>query len=154
MCIRDSALVCAELNIEMLEEHWTERLFRKTRYLRGFRTEMLAVVIGGMISAQIYETIAVGAGDQTLARIFTKLHQDELRHLDFHAATLPDHLERFSPSSRPFVKSAWKAAALAATIAVSWEQRALLRSCASNQSGFIRSLAEQINTQGDALFSG
>lgn len=147
------ALVCSQLDIDMLDEHWTERLFRKTRYLRGFRIEMLAVVIGGMISAQIYETIAGGVGDQTLARIFTKLHEDESRHLDFHAATLPDHLNRFTPSRRQAIKTLWKTLAMVAALAVSWEQRGLLRSCASNQRSFIRSLAKQITIQADALFS-
>lgn len=146
------ALVCAELGIEMLEEHWTERLFRKTRYLRGFRTEMLAVVIGGMISSRIYETIADGVGDPTLSRIFNRLHQDELRHLDFHAATLPDHLHRFAPSARSSVKASWKMAAFAATIAVCWEQRDLLSSCASSKRKFVRSLWTDINEQANALF--
>ncbi len=147
------ALVCAELDIEMLEEHWTERLFRKTRHLRGFRTEMLAVVIGGMVSSEIYKTIAHGVGDPTLSRIFTRLHDDELRHLDFHEATLPDHLEQIAPSTRPFVKSAWKATAIAAAIAVSIEQRRLLSSCASSQLRFVRSLVREIGRRADALFS-
>ena len=146
------ALICSELDIPMLEEHWTERLFRKTRYLRGFRTEMLAVVIGGMISAQVYKTIAVGVGDQTLSRIFAKLHEDELRHLDFHAATLPDHLNRFTPSRRRSVKMMWKAIAVVASIAVSWEQRHMLRSCASSQAKFVRALIRDIGNRADALF--
>ncbi len=146
------ALVCAELDIEMLDEHWTERLFRKTRYLRGFRTEMLAVVIGGMVSSQIYETIAVGVGDPTLSRIFTRLHEDELRHLDFHDATLPDHFKKWSPSSRHIIKTIWKVAAIAAAVAVSLEQRTLLRSCASNQRSFLRSLFGDISKHANTLF--
>ena len=146
------ALVCAELEIDMLDEHWTERLFRKTRYLRGFRTEMLAVVIGGMISSQIYETIAVGVGDPTLSRIFGRLHADELRHLDFHDATLPNHFQKWTPSTRQGVKTIWKIAAMAAAVAVSFEQRSLLRSCASNQRSFLRSLFRDISKHANTLF--
>ena len=146
------ALVCSELEIDMLEEHWTERLFRKTRYLRGFRMEMLAVVIGGIISSRIYETIADGVGDPTLSRIFTRLHDDELRHLDFHGATLPDHLDRWSTSSRRSIKAAWKMAAVAAAVAVAIEQRGLLRSCASNQRTFLRSVAADATLHADVLF--
>ncbi len=147
------ALVCAELGIDMLEEHWTERVFRKTRYLRGFRTEMLAVVIGGMISARIYETISDGVGDPTLSRIFGRLHSDELRHLDFHNATLPDHLARWSPSARRSIKTIWKVAAFGAAVAVSVEQRNLLRSCASNQFRFLRAISRDTATHADRLFA-
>ncbi len=146
------ALVCAELDIPMLDEHWTERLFRKTRYLRGFRMEMLAVVIGGIISSRIYETIADGVGDPTLSRIFTRLHQDELRHLDFHDATLPDHLDRFSDPSRRSVRTAWKTAAMAAALAVSIEQRSLLRSLASDQRSFLKAVGRDINAHARSLF--
>ena len=148
------ALVCAELDIEMLEEHWTEHLFRKTRYLRGFRMEMLAVVIGGMISSRFYETIATGVGDPTLARIFTRLHEDELRHLNFHDATLPEHLTRWPAPTRSAIKIAWKAAAMAAAVAVALDQRALLRSCATSQRSFLTAVARDTTAHADALFGG
>lgn len=146
------ALVCADLGIDMLEEHWTERLFRKTRYLRGFRMEMLAVVIGGIISSRIYETIAGGVGDPTLSRIFTRLHDDELRHLDFHDATLPEHLSRWSRQSRRTIKTVWKLAAFTAAIAVAIEQRTLLSGCSSNRRTFLTSIAGDITCRADALF--
>lgn len=147
------ALVCAELNIEMLDEHWTERVFRKTRHLRGFRTEMLAVIIGGMISARIYETIAEGVGDPTVSRIFTRLHTDELRHLDFHDATLPPHIARLPKWVQRASKTIWQAAALGASIAVAVEHRRLLRSCNSSQVRFIRTLFKDILAQVDTVFA-
>lgn len=148
------ALVCSELDIDMIEEHWTERWFRTTRYLRGFRTEMLAIVIGGLISSRIYETMSNGVGDPTLSRIFSRLHADELRHLDFHDATLPPHIQRLPVGLIAPVKVVWQSIAFAAAIAVSFEQRHLLRACNSNQRSFLRSVAADIGRHASTLFSG
>lgn len=147
------ALVCSELDIAMIEEHWTERWFRTTRHLRGFRTEMLAIVIGALISKRIYETMANGVGDPTLSRIFTRLHADELRHLDFHDATIPEHLDRLPTAIQSAVKTVWQVVAMAAAFAVSCEQRHLLRACNSSQRGFLRSLFADIRRHADTLFT-
>ena len=147
------ALVCSELDIAMIDEHWTERWFRTTRHLRGFRTEMLALVIGAMISSRMYETMAEGVGDPTLSRIFARLHADELRHLDFHNATMPQHIDRLPKSLHRSVRSVWQIVAFAAAVAVSWEQRQLLRSCNSTQRKFLRNLADDIAQNAASLFS-
>lgn len=146
------ALVCAELDIDMIEEHWTERWFRTTRHLRGFRTEMLAIVIGGLISSRVYEVMAQGVGDPTLSRIFARLHADELRHLDFHDATIPVHIDRLPRALIGPVKATWQLVAFAAAAAVSFEQRHLLRACNSGQRRFLRSVAGDIGKHARTLF--
>ena len=146
------ALVCAALDVDMLDEHWTERTFRATRYLRGFRVEMLAIVVAASISAKVYETIATGVGDPALSRIFTRLHADELRHLEFHAATLPEHLERWPRHTRAALRAAWFALGVASTVAVAIEHRPLLRACGSGSKRFAVDALRTLWSQNMRLF--
>ncbi len=146
------ALVCAALDIEMLDDHWTERLFRRGRYLRGFRVEMLMIVIAQLITAQVYEVLAHGVGDPTLSRIFARLHADELRHLEFHAATLPEHIESLPRSARNAVPPLWHIAAAAALVSVTWEHRRLLRANACPAHFFLTDTWRTIRAQGKRFF--
>jgi hypothetical protein len=146
------ALVCAALEIEMLDEHWTEQAFRTTRYLRGFRVEMLAIVLAATISAQVYEAIALGVGDPTLMRIFHRLHADELRHLEFHAATFPDHLDRLPRHTSAAIQTAWLACGVAATVAVAVEHRRLFRACGSGPLRFTLHAVRALRAQNTRLF--
>ncbi len=145
------AMVCSALDIGMLDDHWTERVFRSTRHRRGVRTELLAIVIAQIITAEIYATIAQGVGDPTLSRIFNRLHVDELRHLEFHSATLPEHLRWRRPITRA-VRAAWVTAAHTAVIAVAWEHRKLLTACGRSHRAFIADLHQTLVAQEARLF--
>ncbi len=145
------ALVCAALDIDMIDDHWSEQAFRVTRHRRGARFELLAIVIAQLISAEIYSTIAHGVGDPTLSRIFNRLHVDELRQLEFHSATLPPHLSWAGPI-RQLVRRGWVVAATAATIAVAWEHRRLLSACGQTRRGFITDLVATTRAQAVRLF--
>ncbi len=145
------ALVCSALDIDMIDDHWSEQAFRVTRHRRGARFELLAIVIAQLISAEIYSTIAHGVGDPTLSRIFNRLHVDELRQLEFHSATLPQHLSWPGPISQ-LVRRGWVVAATAATIAVAWEHRRLLSACGQTRRGFITDIVATTRAQGVRLF--
>ena len=146
------ALVCNSLDIEMIDEHWTEQAFRRGRYLRGFRVEMLMIVIAQLITAQIYEVLAHGVGDPTLSRIFMRLNADELRHLEFHAATLPDHLDRWPRSTRSLVATLWQLAAAGALISVTWENRHMLRASGCSTRFFLTDTWRTMRAQGRRFF--
>lgn len=145
------ALVCGALDIEMIDEHWSERIFRMTRHRRGARFELLAIIIAQLISAEIYSTIAVGVGDPALSRIFHRLATDELRHLEFHSATLPAHLSWPRPIARA-IRLGWIGAAHLATVAVGWENRSLLSSCGRTRRGFVADLSASTLAQSARLF--
>lgn len=145
------ALVCAALDIDMIDEHWTERAFRSTRHRRGPRSELLSIVIAQLISAEVYSAIAEGVGDPTLARIFNRLSADELRHLEFHSATLPRHLSWSKPVKR-IVRTGWVATARAAALAVAWEHRRLLTACGRSRRTFAAELSAAITAQAARLF--
>lgn len=146
------ALVCSALDIDMLDDHWTERLFRQSRYLRGFRVEMLMIVIAQLVTAQFYEMLAQGIGDPTLSRIFARLHTDELRHLEFHAATLPEHFERWPTAVHATIKVLWHIAAGVAVIASTWENRRLIRASGARTRTFAVDTWRTVRAQGQRFF--
>jgi hypothetical protein len=146
------ALVCSALEIPMLDDHWTERVFRSARLFRGFRLELLVMLIAEIITARVYELIAAGVGDPTLSRLFSKLHADELRHLEFHAATVPAHLRRLPVPVLAAARTAWLAAAAVATIAVAVEHRSLVRACGTSPLRFVRDTIRIIRSQERRFF--
>lgn len=132
------ALVCSELDITMLDDHWTDRAFRSVRRMRGLRLEMLLVVLAELITTQLYAALAVGVGDPVLSRLFARMHADGLRHLEFHAAVLPHHLHRLHPVRRAMTRTPWRVAARVATIAVAIEHRQTLRAVGTGPVQFVR----------------
>lgn len=147
------ALICSALDIEMIDTHWAERAFRRSRYLRGYRVEMLTIVIGQLITAQIYEVLVHGVGDPALTRIFARLHADELRHLEFHAATLPSHLDEWPSTIAHAARPLWLVAATAALIAVTWENRKLLRALGCPPHFFLTDTWRTIRAQRQRFFA-
>lgn len=145
------ALICSELDIDMIDEHWTERALRAARHHRGARLELLTIVIAQLISAEVYSMLAEGVGDPTISRIFARLHADELRHLEFHSATLPEHLE-WSPRTTKVIHRAWTGIATLATIAVVWENRRLVSACGRSHRSVFIDLRQAISAQGLRLF--
>jgi hypothetical protein len=147
------ALVCTAIDAEMIDDHWTEKLFRTTRYLRGFRMEMLAIVIASIVSAEMYETLVRGVGDPALSRIFSRIQVDELRHLEFHSATLPDHIDRWSTARQRTIRALWLTASAVAAVAVAWEHRRLFRACGSSPRAFLTSTVRASAAQASRLFA-
>jgi|GEM_PF-354267 len=141
------ALVCQALDIPMLDDHWSERLFRRVRRVRGLRLELLMMLIAEFVAVDVYETLSDGVGDPTLSRIFARMHADELRHLEFLAAVIPPHLERLPVPVRTLTRQAWRALATVAVVVISIEHRALLRSCGSGIRHFTNKTLSTIGSQ-------
>lgn len=149
---RIQALVCTALDIDMLDDHWTERVFRSARRLRGYRLEMLLVLIAEFITAQVYETIAEGVGDPALSRLFARMHADELRHLEFHASTFPTHLGTLRKAILAPTRVAWLIVAHVAAVVVAIEHRALLRACGSSVRRFVIDTTKLIRANESRFF--
>ncbi len=145
------ALVCEALDIDMIQEHWTDAVFQRARRICGLRAEVLILLVAEVVSSRFYEILSTGVGDPTLARLFARIHADELRHLDFHAATLPAHLQQWSPAPRRFARTVWNATAIGAAAVVAWDHRKLLRACNSGPVRFFRDCTKRIRST-DARF--
>lgn len=150
---RISALICTALDIGMLDQHWSDRAFRAARRIRGFRAEMLLMSAAELITAEVYHVLGEGIGDPTLARLFTRMHADEQRHLDFHASVLPPHLERLPRFLRTTTSVVWFAAARLAILAVAVEHRSLFRACGGGMRSFIRRSTAAARTHRSRLFA-
>lgn len=150
---RLSALICSSLDITMLDEHWSDGLFRRVRRIRGFRLEMLMMLIAEFITAEIYETLTDGVGDPALSRLFARMHADELRHLEFLMSVLPSHLGRLPSPIGTATARAWKPIAYSAVAIVAIEHRALLRACGSNPRKFFRSTRSAMHAGAERIFS-
>ncbi len=147
------ALICTSLDIAMLDEHWSNRVFRSARRIRGFRAEMLLMAIAELITAEVYEVLAAGVGDPTLSRLFARMHADELRHLEFQASVLPPHLDRLPRVVRDITSLLWLTAARLAILAVAIEHRSLFRSCGIGMRSFVRSAMAASHAHRSRLFS-
>lgn len=146
------ALVCEALDIEMIQQHWTDAVFQRLRRVGGLRAEVLILLVAEVVSSRFYEVLAHGVGDPTLARIFRRIHADELRHLDFHAATLPQQLQRWRPGTARVARGVWTCTAIGAAAVVSWDHRHVLRACDSGPLRFFRTCLESIRSTDERFF--
>jgi hypothetical protein len=146
------ALVCKELHIEMLQRHWTDGVFQITRKIAGLRAEVLMLLVAEMVAVRYYKILADGVGDRVLSHIFARIHDDEVRHLDFHAATLPEHLDRWPTPIRHLARGIWLIALFGSSAVVAWDHRAVLRACGSGPIGFFRDMVSVIRAQVPRFF--
>jgi len=132
------AMVCTSLGIDLIDDHWSDRAFRRIRRISGLRTEMLTLLVAEMIAVPFFDTLSKGVGDPALAEVFGRIHADEQRHLAFHAATLPGHLSRWSPKILKTVRMLWGATFVGSAAVVAWDHRLVLRACNSGMIRFFR----------------
>ena len=72
-----------------------------------------------------------------LGRIFARIHDDEVRHLDFHAATLPRFLDDWPRPMWWLARVIWTTAVLGTGVVVAWDHRRVLRACDSGPLRFL-----------------
>ena len=130
------AMVCEAIDAPLLESHWTDRVFQWARRILGLRAEVLMLLVAELIAVRYYSTLARGVGDQVLGRIFARIHDDEVRHLDFHAATLPRFLDDWPRPMWWLARVIWTTAVLGTGVVVAWDHRRVLRACDSGPLGF------------------
>ena len=124
-------LVCEAIDAPLLDSHWTDRVFQWARRILGLRAEVLMLLVAELVAVRFYATLAAGVGDQVLGRIFARIHDDEVRHVDFHAATLPRFLNAWPVPMWWLARCIWTGAVLGTTVVVAWDHRRILRACDS-----------------------
>ena len=146
------ALVCNELDIEMLDDHWTDGVFQFVRRAFGLRGEVLTLLVAEFVSNRFYELLGEGVGDPVLSAIFEGIHQDELRHLDFHAATLPEHLNRWPTAIWKLARAIWLTLIVGATAVVAVDHRKVIRACGSSPIRFFGDVVGSLGQQHPRFF--
>ena len=147
------ALVCNSLDIEMLDSHWTDGVFQFVRRAFGLRGEVLTLLVAEFVSNRFYELLADGVGEPTLAAIFRGIHEDEVRHLDFHAATLPEHLDRWPTPIWSLARAIWLTLIVGSTAVVAIDHRRAIRACGSTPLRFFRDVTHTLREQHGRFFT-
>ncbi len=147
------ALVCNALDISMLDSHWTDGVFQTARRLFGLRAEVLVLLVAEFVSLRFYEVLAEGVGDPTLANLFARIHADEQRHLEFHAATLPEHLERWPSTIRHVAHAGWFTLVVGSAAIVAVDHRQALRACGTSPMRFFRDVVATLRAQHRRFFT-
>lgn len=132
------ALVLGELNIPLATKHWTDNVFVVVRQLAGLRVELLTLMVAELISLRFYQALRDGTTNPELRDLFGRIHQDELRHLDFHYSTLPQQLNQWPRPTRWFAKWCWRALVAGASVVVAMDHQVVLRACDVSTWEFLR----------------
>ncbi len=147
------ALVCNALDIQMLDSHWTDGVFQTARRLFGLRAEILVLLVAEFVSLRFYEVLSEGVGDPTLANLFARIHADEQRHLEFHAATLPEHLDRWPSAIRNLAHAGWFTLVVGSAAVVAYDHRKVLKACGTSPLRFFRDVTTLLRAQHRRFFS-
>lgn len=130
-------LVCETIDAPLLHSHWTDRVFQWARRILGLRAEVLMLLVAELVAVRFYSTLATGVGDHVLGRIFARIHDDEVRHLDFHAATLPRFLDAWPAPVWWLARGIWTVAVLGTGVVVAFDHRRVLCACNSGPLRFL-----------------
>ncbi|MEM9091776.1 MAG: ferritin-like domain-containing protein [Cyanobacteria bacterium P01_F01_bin.53] len=74
--------------IEPLEKQWSDGLFRKLRKLCGWEMMISVLLTAEVIAIAYYSTLAKASQDPQAKRLFERILQDEVTHLQFHGERL------------------------------------------------------------------
>jgi len=146
------ALVCQHLDIAMIQSHWTDGVFQTTRKLAGLRAEVLMLLVAELVALRYYRVLADGVGDHVLSRIFERIQEDEQRHVEFHAATLPQHIDRWPTPVWWAARLIWGTALVGTSAVVAWDHRRVLRACGTGVFRFFRDMIAIIREQEPRFF--
>lgn len=146
------ALVCNELDIDMLDSHWTNTAFRFARRTFGLRAELLVLLVAEFVSDAFYAALADGVGDPVLSQIFGRIQADEVRHLDFHAATLPEFLDRWPRPVFNAVRFGWSALVVGSALIVAVDHRKALRASGVSSIRYVGAVIKKLRTHKDRIF--
>lgn len=146
------ALVCRGLDIPMIDDHWTDQVFQHARRIAGLRAEVLMLLVAEVIAFRFYRVLADGVGDPALAAILASIHEDERVHLDFHADTLPAHLDRWPRPVWHLGRLIWATALVGSSAVVAWDHRRILRACGSGSIAFFSDVLGLIRRQVPRFF--
>lgn len=131
------ALVLHAIDHPLRTDHWTDRVFVLIRRIKSLRTEILTLLVAELIAIRYYEALAAGVPDPGVAEVARRIHDDEVRHVDFHAATLPARLAAFPAPVRTLVRGLWNVLVAATSVVVALDHGAALALAGTTRRGFV-----------------
>ena len=139
------ALVLNELDEPLLDRHWTDVVFQTVRRVSGLRAEVLTLLVAEIVGVQYYSTLAQGFADHPeLVELFGRIHTDEIRHVNFHADTLPARLEEWPAPIWWAARLIWNVLLYGSSAVVAWDHRKILNCCGVSGRRFFRDCARNI----------
>lgn len=146
-------LVLDELGVARRAAHWSDGVFQSLRRMGGLRTEVLLLLVAELVALRYYSALRDGVGDLGLSRLFGRIHADELRHIEFHAATLPRHLATLPEPVHLAVKWGWHGVVCATIAVVAVGHRHVLTACNVPPRRFIGESLAILRTEGPRFFA-
>ena len=146
-------LVLDELRVARRTAHWSDGVFQTLRRLGGLRTEVLLLLVAELVALRYYSALRDGVGDLGLARLFGRIHADELRHVEFHVATLPRQLATLPEPVHLAVKWGWYALAGGTIVLVAVGHRQVLTACDVPPRRFARETLAILCSVGPRIFA-
>lgn len=146
------AMVCDQLDIPLIDGHWTDRIFQAARKRAGLRCEVLILLAAEMMGLGFYGVLASGLDDPNLARLFSRIEADERRHLNFHAGTIPDQLDRWTRPRWLLARTVWTGVLVGSAAVVAWDHRRTLRACGSGVRTFFTDMVSTIRIEVPRVF--
>ena len=133
------ASVLHQFEEPLLERHWSDRAFQLIRRVSGLRAEVLTLLVAELIALRYYSALVQGLGTQhELRRVFEAIHADEVRHVDFHADTLPVYLEQWSRPMWWCGRIVWNVVLYGSAVLAAWDHRNIMRRCGVGVVRFLR----------------
>ena len=78
------ARIVRRLGGELVNHHWTHRLFKLARRAGGFRFEIQMLLTAEIVGTAYYEMVNAGTQDPALNRAMELMLRDEAAHVAFH----------------------------------------------------------------------
>jgi hypothetical protein len=123
--------------VDLLHQHWVDRVFRRLRKFAGLETCLRVLVMAEIVAVPYYTALERATGSVLLGRICANVVSDEADHLRFQA----ENLERLQSSRRSFPKMEllfWRCFQLATLLVVWREHGEVLRVGGYNWSTFCK----------------
>lgn len=148
------AIVLGALDHPLRTDHWTDRIFVMVRRLKSLRTEVLTLLVAEVIALRYYSALRDGIESPELAEVFGRIHADEIRHVEFHAATLPVRLGAWPRPVRGLVRLMWNTLVVGSSVVVAVDHRAALRLVGVKPAAFVREVLQLRAGLDEQLFGG
>lgn len=136
------AVVLAGLDYPLRSSHWTDKAFVVIRRIKSLRTEVLTLLVAELIALRYYSALRDGTDDPDLTDVFGRIHADEVRHVAFHAATLPHRLARFSKPVAMIVRALWNVLVTGTSLMVAIDHGTILSATGVSRVRFVRDVWE------------
>ena len=133
-------LLLADAGHPLLEAHWTDSVFVLLRRFKSLRSEVLTLMVAETSALRYYAALRDGLAEHECSDVFARIHSDEVRHVDFHCSTLPDHLRQFEPATHQLGKMLWNVLVTGTSILIAVDHGAALGVAGVSRRAFVRDI--------------